>query len=115
MSADLWGPINLGAWRETAFVAGRLANEDDVRAGRAVYFVETGEDRIPNDLYEMSLPAPAILHEEVGDVPVIVIQAEMGPNGVMLGYRPLDGGNGVCLLEEVDILAEPDSRFGEPL
>ncbi len=37
--------------------------------------------------------------------PVVVVQAEHGPSGVILGVRPLSGGNGICMLEEVELLA----------
>ena len=111
MAADLWGPINLRHWRDTPHVAGRLATEADALAGRAVYFAEVGEERLPNTVYEMSLPAAAMLREESGEVPVIIIQAEMGPNGVLIGYRPLDGGNGICVLDDIVLLERPDSRF----
>jgi len=43
---------------------------------------------------------------------VIVIQAEVGDDGeVFIGARPIAGGNMVCTLREVELVAEPDERF----
>jgi hypothetical protein len=94
MSIDLWGPT-------------------DVKAGIAVFYSPTGPQFIPNEPYFTELPAPAILREGgAGEpTPVILIQAEQGPNGVIVGYRHLGGGNGLCTLEELEILPNRDSRF----
>ncbi len=35
---------------------------------------------------------------------VVIIQAEVTDQGVVLGVRPLSGGNAVVTLEEVEIL-----------
>jgi hypothetical protein len=37
---------------------------------------------------------------------VVVIQAEIANDAVVLGVRPLQGGNGVCTLEEVTLLPD---------
>jgi hypothetical protein len=43
---------------------------------------------------------------------VILIQAESRDDGkVLVGYRPLTGGNGICTLDEVDLLDGPDEMF----
>jgi hypothetical protein len=53
----------------------------------------------------MELPCCAIQHLDSGEaLPVIVIQAERIPAGIMLGVRLLAGGNGVCMLSEVELL-----------
>ena len=88
---------------------GRLATQRDVDDGRAV-FVSEGIAQV----HEVSLPAPAIVtEEEIGEpTPVIVIQAEeLDDEVVAIGYRFLDGGNGICTLAEVAFLREPDERF----
>jgi len=84
-----------------------------VKAGRAAFYSPGGPRYISNTAHVMPLPAPAILRtkEDPTPVPVIIIQAEKGPNGVVVGYRPLGGGNGVCTLDELEVLSEPDSRF----
>jgi hypothetical protein len=54
-----------------------------------------------------------LLHEDGSKVvPVILIQAEIRDDGkVLVGYRPLSGGNGICMLDEVDLLDCPNEAF----
>ena len=113
MSEDIWDAIDPQCWRRVPHLSGRTATESDVKAGVAVFFSPIGPKYIANTVHEMDLPALAILHDDGAgkSVPVILIQAERGPNGVMVGYRPLSGGNGICLLKEVEILHDLDSRF----
>ncbi|HEY8012159.1 MAG TPA: hypothetical protein VIE67_14305 [Rudaea sp.] len=97
---DLWGPIQASDWRSAPSVAGRPATEADVLAGAAVFYVEGDTAAV-----QMQLPCCAI--HTLGDgseESVVVIQAELGPQGTILGVRPLAGGNGVCLATEVRLL-----------
>jgi hypothetical protein len=107
---DVWGHIDPRNWRETVAIRGRVASEEDVREGSAVFFVAS-QTSTP---YDIALPAPAILREDgTGEpTPVIVIQAEqLGSDSVAVGFRFLPGGNGLCTLAELEFLAEPDERF----
>jgi hypothetical protein len=114
---NLWGPIALAHWRETPCIRGRVAIEDDVRVGRAVFYLDISEGQETHPV-DLELPCPAILHsEDSADLPVIVIQVEegIGHSGVanrIAGYRMLAGGNGICMIHELDLLQEPDYRFG---
>ena len=107
-SDDIWGKIQLEAWHDTPCVQGRVASEDDVREGRAVFYVDG-----PSQAADVSLPHCALLHEEGGaQSPVILIQAENRSDGeVLVGYRPLRGGNGICVMGEVDLLDGPNETF----
>ena len=99
---DIWGPINPAHWRDTPVTVGRCATENDVKAGRAVFYVDGGSEPA-----EFALPCAAIQHLENGTKQrVVVIQAERAPSGVALGVRPLVGGNGVCMENEVEVLNE---------
>jgi hypothetical protein len=94
-------------WRSTPSIRGRVATDEDVERGRAVFAV----GGTPVDL---ELPFPAIIREEdIGEeTAVIVIQAERLDDGtVAVGFRFLDGGTGIVTLDEVEILTEPDERF----
>jgi hypothetical protein len=114
----VWGPIAMANWRETPCIRGRAATEDDANAGRAVFYLDVSEGQESHPV-DLDLPRCAILHEEdEGDLPVIVIQAENGNNGtgaveLIAGYRPLTGGNGICMLYQLELLPEPDHRFAE--
>jgi len=61
-----------------------------------------------------------VLHDENGGTtPVIVIQVEESDNRsgsvkVFAGYRPLTGGNGICMLHQLELLDHPDHRFTLP-
>lgn len=109
MPHELWGPIDIRVWRSTPVVAGRVATEPDVHEGRAAFYIASETSRP----YDLALPAPAIVREEgIGNpTPVILIQAEALDDTVAVGYRLLDGGNGICTLDECEVLSEPDSRF----
>lgn len=99
--------IDMGRWRLTPCVTGRAGTDADVNAGSAIFAVG-GE---PVDL---ELPACAMVSEEgIGQpTPVIVVQAERLEDGTAaVGYRFLDGAAGIALLQDVELLSEPDERF----
>ena len=107
--SNLWGQIQLEAWRDTPCMRGRVANEDDVRDGRTVFYVEG-----PSQAADLPLPRCALLHDEERGtpLPVILIQAESRSDGeILFGYRALNGGNGICVSGEVDLLDGPDETF----
>ena len=112
---DLWGPVDITRWREVPVVAGRLAREEDAKAGRAVFFLENPTNPVATP-YALTLPSCAILTDEGGSQsPVVIIQAEALTDRVTLGYRAVDGGNGICTLAEVEILDSPDERFSRSM
>ena len=107
----LWGPINMQKWKDTPCVSGRLATEQDIKEGKAVFYISG--DRSELKPIKISLPACAIHHDEQSkkSTPVILIQAEETPKVKAIGFRFLSGGNGVCTLAELEILKSPDERF----
>ncbi|MGQ4661625.1 hypothetical protein [Lysobacter sp. F6437] len=97
---DLWGSISASAWRSTPCIAGRPATEADVAAGSAVFYVPGESTAAP-----MALPCCAIQALEDGsEQSVVIVQAEVAPEGTILGVRPLTGGNGICMVTEVRLL-----------
>ena len=108
MSAEqskiLWGPIPIEHWPSTAAITGEVADEEDVKVGRAVFYINGVSEH-----HEMPLPSLArwITSEPPGEL-VVIIQAQVTDQGVMLGVRPLSGGNAVVTLEEVEVLKGPD-------
>ena len=112
MSDELWGEIDIQHWRDIPHISGRVASEEDVEAGRAVFYLGN-PDEIGVQSYDVSLPPCAIFTDEESgeDIPVIIIQAEQAEDMINVGYRFLDGGNGMCTLPEIELLDEPDDRF----
>lgn len=109
---ELWGNINIQDWQNTPCISKRIAVEDDVKAGRAVFYLQDPEE-IGAEPIAFELPSCAILFDEETDeeLPVIVIQAEEAEEKTYIGYRPLNGGNGICTLAEVKLLSEPTKEF----
>lgn len=111
MKNELWGKIDLRYWEKVPHLRGRRANESDVKNGIAVFYIPESQSSEPYGL--VNVPSCAVFREE-GDgpeLPVIIIQAEKTENSVLIGYRLLGGGNGVCELNEIEMLESPDSRF----
>src|ERR1051326_3920713 len=102
-------PIDIAHWRETPCLIGRAATQEDVGAGRAV-FAAPGARSQPIDL---KLPRCAIHNDQQTGkkTPVIVLQAEDSRGIKTIGYRFLNGAEGVCLLSELELLDGPDERF----
>ena len=107
----LWGPVELKQWCETPCISGRLATEDDVKSGRAVFYVGNASE-IGAHSADIDLPRCAIVTDDDGTkIPVVVIQSEKAEDKHYIGYRPIHGGNGICLIHEVELLDVPDERF----
>lgn len=109
MSDALWEAIDVSDWRQLPVTKSRCATEEDVAEGRAVFHVPVGEEYEPSVPAAIELPRPAILLSETQ--PVFVIQAEKVNGRTAVGYRPLSGGNGLCMLDELELLDAPDDRF----
>ncbi len=102
---DLWGPIDAKRWRDTPCIVGRVATEDDVRAGFAVFYVEGVSNPAT-----FTLPRCGLLKNNEGSaLLVVVIQAESRYDGqVLFGYRPFNGGNGICMNYDVQFVDGPE-------
>jgi hypothetical protein len=100
--SDIWGPIPPNEWRSTPYLAGRVAIDADVREGRAVFFVNGDSEPAV-----IQLPCCALQKRDDGSCTrVVVVQAEHVDGQTLLGVRSLTGGNGICLLSDVEILQE---------
>jgi len=116
MSEEPWGEIDIQQWQTLPHVTSRLASEADVKDGRAVFYLGNA-DQIVTAPYDVGLPHCALLvDEESGEkIPVIIVQAERAGEVILVGYRFLTGGNGMCTLSEIELLDEPDNTFHSPL
>ena len=91
---------------------GRLSSihltEEDVKNGIAVFYIPEGSFAL-----DAKLPTCVIqIDSETGErTPAVAIQAEQAGTQVYLGLRYLSGGNGICGIDEVEQLDEPNNEF----
>jgi len=92
-------------WRQPPAVLGRLAHEADLVSRTAVFHQDGGGSVFAG----RRLPALAMYQAGSGKaVPVLVVQAEGGPNdGVVCGARYADGRELMCMLGDLDFDEDP--------
>ena len=110
MDDPLWGRIDIEDWQKTPCLRGRTAVEQDVKDGRAVFYLENAGE-IGAVYVDIDLPHCAVIHADQRHIPAVVIQSERADSKHYIGYRPMTGGNGLCLLSEVELVPQPDARF----
>ena len=104
-------PIDMATWRMTPHIFGRLATACDVQTGRAAFVTDPPGGAKPGP---GPMPRCAIFTDEDGvDHPVIVIQVESQAGRARVGFRFMDGRLGRATGDRVDLLEEPDERFGD--
>ncbi len=87
---------------DVPYFAGRGATPDDVDSGEAVFAQDP-----PGHPYTINLPKRARLQNGDGiREDIILVQAEnhSTSDDVVIGYRNRDGGFGIALLSEVELL-----------
>jgi hypothetical protein len=101
-------PIDIKSWQTVPAINGRVATNADLETGLAIYCV--GDGCPDHYTYQMALPKLSYLVDEETkqEQIVIVTQVESTPQGVLAGYKSLDGGIGVCLLDELRFLEEQE-------
>jgi hypothetical protein len=106
IESKLWGAIDIKSWKKTLSINERIATENDVKSGLAVYSVENGGSE--HKAYKTQLPKLAYMVDSATKKVevVVVIQIEITSQGIIAGYRNLNGGNGACFLYELEILDE---------
>ena len=109
---DLWGPIQIERWQQTPCLRGHIAGEQDVKDGRAVFYLDNAAE-IGAVHVDIGLPHCAVIDADGHHIPAIVIQSERADSKHYIGYRPISGGNGICVFAQVELLPEPDARFYE--
>ena len=108
---QLWKPIRAEGLSSVSCTKGRLATEEDVQAGTAVFYLKGGGDSGPQP-YPMDLPAFALYSDGTcPPIPVVIIQAETADGQVLIGVRPLSGGNKLCLLSDCTLVSLPHPAF----
>lgn len=101
--------INKQNWQNLPVMRDRIATNEDVSAGNAVFNLRP-EDGVAMPI-NMRLPQTAIYyHEDQRQIPVIIVQAEELGDNKIIGMYTLDGEVMIGALTEVD-LVEPDDFF----
>ncbi len=99
-----WAELDLANWKVTPAISNRVAVEQDVVDGCAVFYIE-GKVEGHNTI---NLPLPSIAYQLNPDTDektlAIVIQAEYVDGKELVGVRYLEGGNGVCTLKEIEFI-----------
>ena len=110
MNDPLWGRVHVENWQQTPCLRGRVAVEQDVKDGRAVFYLGNA-DEIGAVHVDIGLPHCAIVRSAGAEFSAVVIQSERADDKHYIGYRPISGGSGLCVISEVELLSEPDARF----
>jgi hypothetical protein len=97
---------------------GRAATEADSEAGTVVFYIP--ESRSSAYQFDHPLPLLArVTNPDDGAAPlgtiVTIVQAEQGDNGeVVLGLLLDDGGEAICMLNEVEVLGPAPEDLTTP-
>jgi hypothetical protein len=80
-----------------------------------LFFFLENLDEVPAWPSDLKIPALAIwrVEDEMENQPAVVIQAEQSDLQCTVGVRFFSGGNGLCLLEDLELIEEKDPRFQE--
>ena len=97
-----WAPIDLKSWESTPAINDRVATEDDMKNGLAIYCINKAD----HVQYDMHLPKLAYLTDSITNKKelVVVVQIELTSQDTVAGYRNLTGGSGACLFYELTFL-----------
>lgn len=101
---ELWAPIGLDNWQQVLHIKNKIATEEDVIEGRAVFYIAPNNS--PHEPLNISIPSIAYYFDEETNERkmVVIIQAEKANDQELVGIRYLDGGNGICLLKELEVI-----------
>ena len=106
MTDNKFGPIELNNWKEVPFTKGKIATQEDIDLGKAVFRLDSkGEMHTP---LEIEIPSLAyyVDQETKEKTKVVVIQGEQVGEQKIVGIRYLNGGDGACLLFELEFIPE---------
>ena len=106
----MWTKIDVDQWQQTPCLRDRVPAEQDVKDGRAVFYLGNAAE-IGAAHVDIGSPHCAVIHADGQHIPAVVTQSERAGGKHYIGYRPISGGNSVCALSEVELLSEPDARF----
>ena len=104
----MWEEIEIKNWKSVPCTKGRVATEQDVDHGSAVFYIPIGSD--PYDT-ELPLFAIQVDSEKKTRTPCVVIQIENCSEGTAVGVRYFKGGNGVAMANEFEFYNDIPEEF----
>ncbi|NHM08368.1 hypothetical protein G4D82_14155 [Flavobacterium sp. CYK-4] len=105
---DNWPAFEIKSWKSIHAFSGRIANEEEAKSGIAVFCLKNTDSN--HKAYEIELPKLAYLVDSENNTKelIVAIQAEVTKQGIVVGYRNPNGGNGACFLYELIFLTEKE-------
>ncbi|MFL6849006.1 MAG: hypothetical protein ACJ8EI_11635 [Sphingomicrobium sp.] len=89
----------------TKFVSGRLATQEDLANGNAVFLIEAGGKRLTTPTQQFRIPQFGyLLQSGKNRHPVVVVQAELMDGEPVLGLRDAEGEMYIASDKEVELL-----------
>jgi hypothetical protein len=103
-----WPSFEIKSWKSIPVVTGKVASQTDAENSLAVFCLKNAG--VEHKAFEIELPKLAYLTNEDNDFKelIVIIQAESTENGIVIGYRNPNGGNGAGLLYEFEILTNEE-------
>ena len=99
-SNNFWEPIDLKNWKQVSYIKGKIATEEDLKKGRAVFHL--GEHDKPHSPLGIKLPALGYVNKKGENKKgVVIIQAEKVGDKKILGVRYIKGGKGIYHFSEI--------------
>jgi hypothetical protein len=90
----------------TRFVSGRLATQEDLANGNAVFRFDVGGKRVTTPTRRFQIPQFAFLLEANRKRPVIVVQVELLEGKPVFGLRDAEGEMFIASADEVQLLGQ---------
>ena len=99
-----WPSFEIKSWKSIPVITRKVASQTDAENSLAVFCLKNAG--AAHKAFEIELPKLAYLTNEDNDLKelIVIIQAECTENGLVIGYRNPNGGNGACLLYEFELL-----------
>jgi hypothetical protein len=105
---DNWPAFDIKSWKNIPAFSGKIANEQEAKSGIAIFCLQNTDS--DHKAYEIDLPKLAYLVDSENNTQelIVAIQAESTKQGIIVGYRNPNGGNGACFLYELIFLTDKE-------
>ena len=110
LQQDLSTPLQLKNWKLTPVVNNRVASQNDVDSGNAIFYIEGKSES--HKAFKIDLPKLGYWNDLETNKKelVVIIQIEETSKGTVVGYRDFSGGSGAGLMSEFEILNDEEVK-----